>query len=337
MQKGICLRRFQGLRFWKGKGRFPGIQYNRKRLKKGGNDFLFADAVRLAAFALEIAIALEMAVGAAGTFVGLAGRGKGPAAAGAFQQAPQPVGDGAGGFLLFRPKGPGRLFPGQTGPGGFKKRFGNDGGLLSLGDDPLLPGADAVGFVFRPVPAHLSGIGYVLQNVAKGTFFEGFALAGPGPHGVQPAADFQQGLSFQGVQMEDQPDQLRFLRDDFRRFSLVDDAVAQRGPRLIISAPGIFGHAPGDLSGQADDVIFVHPFDDSFDEASEGAFRQGFRDADNFYAAVFAEHGFIDDTFFLVPGKTAVFPYQDDVNGVGFAFGKGDHLLKIGTFVGMFS
>ena len=113
--------------------------------------------------------------------------------------------------------------------------------------------------------------------------------------------------------------------------------IAQRGTRLIAPAQGFFCHASGDFSGKTYGIVLVHPLDDAFDQAAKRPFDHGFGDTDDVDMALFAKQTFIDDTFFLITGKTAELPDKDYVERMGIRFGGGNHAKKFRAFPGMAS
>ena len=69
-------------------------------------------------------------------------------------------------------------------------------------------------------------------------------------------------------------------------------------------------------SGQADGVKFIHPFNDSLNQAAKGAVNDWLRNADYINPVFSAEHGFVYNAFLLISGKAGKFPYQNSVKRV---------------------
>ena len=134
--------------------------------------------------------------------------------------------------------------------------------------------------------------------------------------------------------MKDKGDGFGLIRNRFRDGAGAWDAVAKRRPALVAAPQGLFRHAAEHVAGEADGIKFIHPLNDALNQAAEGPVRQWFGDADHLYGAGFLQHGFVYDTFLLVPGKAGKFPYQDQVERVFRGFGGGDHPLKLRTAVG---
>ena len=117
----------------------------------------------------------------------------------------------------------------------------------------------------------------------------------------------------------------------FRGIPASDRNIAERGNGLVAAAHGFFRHAAQDFAGQTDGVIFVHPFNDAFNQGTKWAVHHGFGNTDNFYV-ITLEHGLIYNGFLLVACEPAVFPDQDNVERVLLGFCPGNHFLESGAF-----
>ncbi len=84
------------------------------------------------------------------------------------------------------------------------------------------------------------------------------------------------------------------------------------------ASPGeFFIHASSDLLRQINGIIFVHGFQQSFDQDGGGIVGQVFRDGYYLDAAVPAEHGFVEDTVLTAAGKAREFPDENQVKRPG--------------------
>ena len=93
-------------------------------------------------------------------------------------------------------------------------------------------------------------------------------------------------------------------------------------------------HATLYLTGEPYGIIFIHPFDNTFDKRTKRTVYERFRDTDNFHI-IFLEHTFIYDGFFLVSSKPREFPYQYHIKGMRGLFCHCNHFLKLWTFLGV--
>ena len=99
--------------------------------------------------------------------------------------------------------------------------------------------------------------------------------------------------------------------------------IAERGNRYNAAPGKFFIHAAANLLCQIDGVVFIHGFEQRFNQDGSGVIRQLFCDGDDVDAAVLSEHGFIEDAVLPAAGKTGKFPDKDQVKGSG--------LLSVGT------
>ena len=66
-----------------------------------------------------------------------------------------------------------------------KEFFADNSRVVTGTDDPLRPITYFIGFVYGPVPADISCIAGILDNVLQGTLFKGFSTAGFVSLGIQ--------------------------------------------------------------------------------------------------------------------------------------------------------
>ena len=135
------------------------------------------------------------------------------------------------------------------------------------------------------------------------------------------------------VLIEDIFDDLSLFRNDNKRLPVANGRVAERGRRLIPAAHGFFCHATHDLAGQIDRIVFVHPFNDPFDQAAKRAIDQRLCDTHDINAVLLLEHGLIDDRFLLIPGEPAELPDEDQGEGWFIRLRDADHLLELRSLI----
>ena len=70
-----------------------------------------------------------------------------------------------------------------------KEFFADNSRVVTGTDDPLRPITYFIGFVYGPVPADISCIAGILDNVLQGTLFKGFSTAGFVSLGIQVRAN----------------------------------------------------------------------------------------------------------------------------------------------------
>ena len=143
-----------------------------QRRNDGGNDGVLPHVAGLIAFPFHIAVALKRKEIRAAFPVPDAG-GKGPAAGRAFNDSAEPV--------LQRFCRPGLLrmvLCLKTGLSPIIQIRADDRWMLPLGNDPLIRIPHFIGFIAGAVPADLTGIGGILQDIFQGPLFKWLSAAG---------------------------------------------------------------------------------------------------------------------------------------------------------------
>ena len=181
-------------------------------------------------------------------------------------------------------------------------------------------------------PAYLADIDRVLQDIFNCTQFKGISSAGAYAAVVQLSGDGTQ--SSAGKEIGEY-----FLHNGscFRigDIAAVFDNVSERGDSDSLTPAGFFIHTTLYLFGKVNAVIFVHSFDHSFYDDGHFIIAYALRNRYHFNSALFAEHGFINDTVFTVAGKTAEFPEENSIKGLGLLLCSTDHTVKGGSLLGM--
>ena len=80
---------------------------------------------------------------------------------------------------------PGRVFLKEALLGLFKEFLADNRRVVAGTDDPLRPVTYLIGFAYGPIPADVSCIAGILDNVFQGTLFKGLSTAGFVSLGIQ--------------------------------------------------------------------------------------------------------------------------------------------------------
>ena len=126
---------------------------------------------------------------------------------------------------------------------------------------------------------------------------------------------------------EDVTDPFCFLCNNFHGLArLLPVAEWWRG--LHLTFLGHEGHFRTHFLGQPYRLEFIHPFDDALDQRTKHIIAGFFRNRNNLDTAFFPEQGLVQDTLFLVPGKTGILPDQYCIKRRRLGLGGSNHLLK---------
>ena len=210
---------------------------------------------------------------------------------------------------------------------GVPVRRGDKRLVLAVGED----GGDREGFAVG-VPANLSSIDGVLQDVGDAAALHPVAKAGAHLQGVELLCDLP--IAHPGQKVgEDHLHQRR--RDRVGQIPLILDAVAEGGVGQRLAAPRLLRHAAGHLLGEIDAVKLIHRLDDGLGDDRHLVVAQIFADRDDVDAQLLAQHRLVDDAVLPAAGKAGIFPDQDGVEGLGALFCCSNHPQKFGPLAAL--
>ena len=179
-------------------------------------------------------------------------------------------------------------------------------------------------------PADLPDIDRVPQDVPHPAIRRGAAAAG-GDAGVRELpGDRDKTLAGEEVRIDLTHGVGVLIRD----VGLALHVIAEGRDSDDLTAADLLGHAALDLTGEADGIEFIHPFDDALDQGAEGGIVQRLGDGDDLDAKA-GQHGFIDDALLLVPRESGKLPDEDHGEGLLLFFGQRDHILEGGALSGI--
>ncbi|EET59296.1 hypothetical protein BRYFOR_08818 [Marvinbryantia formatexigens DSM 14469] len=282
-----------------------GKQFSEER-KNGFCQLPFLDAATAGMHTFGVFPALEKGVGALVI-------AKGRPAGGAFYHTGQPVTAGRRAAAL-----PGCIFGIQTFLCQGKKLFGKKAFLRAV--------------TFDAVPGDFADIKTIAQNIDDRARLKFSAAPGSNAALIERTRNGGGTQADDGKLEEDILHDFCFLRHNFKRLSASGSTVAKTGRALAAPAQRLFRHTAQYLAGQVDGIIFIHPFDNTFNQTAERALGKRLCDADDINAVLFFQHGFIDDGFLLVARKAAELPDQNYAKWRLFRLCHTNHALKLRAF-----
>ena len=203
----------------------------------------------------------------------------------------------------------------------------NDRLMVAVTDDPFLGIPQGTGGTgFPHVITYLADVKWILQYVDHTFLIKTLASLCLVSMVIQISGDVVD-VAAGGVHIEDLTDNSRFLLFDDRIF-IRGFGVSQWHLTIIETLAGAGEHGTADFPGEVDGVELILPLNDHFDEAAIHAIDQWLTDGYHIDAQFFPEHGFVESTLVLIPGKPAEFPQDNDIEGLWLCLGCCDHILE---------
>ena len=122
-------------------------------------------------------------------------------------------------------------------------------------------------------------------------------------------------VTARGVHIKDLPDNGSLMLFDDRIF-IRGFGVSQWHLTIIETLAGAGEHGTADFPGEVDGVELILPLNDHFNEAAIHAVNQRLTDGYHIDSELFPEHGLVESTLVLIPGKPAELPQDNDIEGL---------------------